>query len=97
MKIKVNGDEMYLGFHHVMFDEPRIEEAAHSKHPVRGFTEAYIGWGEDNSISAIAWCSAEDRFEKAKGRWIALGKLISDLPRKDRKQIGDQYNARGSK
>jgi hypothetical protein len=52
--------------------------------------------GVDRTVSAVAWCSSKDQFNREKGRKVALTRLLRqlDLPKDQRKAVWDEYLGR---
>ena len=95
MKVLVQGKEYKLWFKHNQLNGLKY----------RGITTCYIfedasnGFFDHAFSSGQSLCMAEDNFEKAVGRKLALARAVMKFSREDRKVIWDQYFAaiRGGK
>jgi hypothetical protein len=76
-RLTYKGKEYTVKYHHVQ--KPGIYKGEFSEMPMSGSTEAYIQLEDGTCIKEIAYCSAEDQFNKNKGRMVANGKLLKKI------------------
>ena len=102
LKIQIQGRPYALSFKHVKFTQPQTNLIP-SERPVRAHTSAIIRrFKEDGKVNfdipavayGIAFCSKDDKFEKEKGRRLALQKALSQVSREERKNVFRQYEGR---
>jgi hypothetical protein len=74
IRLKYRGKEYTVKYHHDQ--TPGFLDAEFSERPVNGFTDAYIKLEDGSTITATAYCAAEDQFNKKKGRIISTSKLV---------------------
>lgn len=91
--ITLNGAPYKLVFkHHRYGDNPMVFSPTVL---ISDRTEAIIYDATNQPIlKGIAFCNVVDRFEKEKGRRLALQKALSKMERGERKKVFEQYDGR---
>lgn len=100
LKINILGQPFALTFKHVQFEKPQTGLLS-SGRPVRAHTSCAIYKTEEGKVNyqeklsyGIAFCSSLDKFEKERGRRLALAKALSRFPKAVRRDIFEQYEGR---
>lgn len=101
LRISIEGKPFALAFKHLQFTQPQTN-LVKSARPVRAHTSCLIySVGEDGKVNyndrkayGISFCSAEDRFEKERGRRLSLAKAISGFSKEVKRDVFRQYEGR---
>jgi hypothetical protein len=76
-RLTYQGKEYTVKYHHDQ--TPGVFDGEFSEREVNGFTEAYIQLEDGSKITDVAFCAAEDQFDKRKGRIVANAKLLNKI------------------
>jgi hypothetical protein len=76
-RLTYQGNEYTVKYHHDL--TPGFFDGEFTERPVNGFTEAFIQLEDGSRITEVAFCAAEDQFDKKKGRIVANAKLLKKI------------------